>query len=52
MVVEILYILIEIVIISVFILGALFVSYINLNYKDEIWEDIYERMGWNEASIE
>ena len=52
MVIMILYILVETVVMLASVLGCLLISYISLNYKEEIWEDIYERMGWNETSIE
>lgn len=48
MVIMILYILVETVVMLASVLGCLLISYISLNYKEEIWEDIYERMGWNE----
>ena len=42
----------EIIIVAGIILGSTLVTIMNLYYKDVIWEDIYERMGWNETSIE
>ena len=44
--------LLEIILVVGMLVGSTLVTVLNLCYKDVIWEDIYERMGWNETSIE
>lgn len=51
MIESIIEVVIEIVFILCTVLWSVFTTYLSLCYKDEIWETIYERMGWNETSI-
>lgn len=41
----------EIIVVAGIILGSTLVTIVNLYYKDVIWVDIYERMGWNETLL-
>lgn len=40
--------ILTILFVVIFVLAGVFITYLNLFCKEEIWSAIYERMGWYE----